>query len=599
MKAMLAALLLALVGSTPCATPAASALRTAEVAKIAAALQCPAARGVVSMPCPNATNLPIVHMHVPKTGGRALKQDLVDVLGRGSCRGGVLLAAAASGASRVAGPSADRPCFVSTESRWDRALDKAAAAPVVVTMLRGAVPWALSAMEHSRQHAHGPAVDAVVGNGCFAPGAARAACGLFQPLRDFVPRRLDGDRNCPPELAVARARLESTVFGVTEHYAASLCLIRFQFGGGLAHGCDCRNASRGGDDAGARAAARNAQACQRGDHLACAKADDALKLRVESAAAIARAMTTHEALYARALDVFLARVGVVEAATGVRLVCDAALDAGADADWDDRPDRGWGRRLVAARPNGGKHRHGRRHSSRAKQAMTHRRAPTMEEHMPNGHLETNGKCLREPIYKYAPIAKQWESPSYVQTCRLMVVMASSPRSGSTLQTKILRNMLKLTAAENKMSFANLGYWNACRHNIASGNCSHTDKHVDIILTKSHEFVHNLTRQCHQQVTFMVNRSAYDRVQSYKKLNWGTKEDWDEWDVWEQCWVSNSRAVVMHPFEDFLHDKAGVISWYLDMVRRFMRVAPKPKNWLMHVFASEANKLFPATSHKHS
>jgi len=98
---------------------------------------------------------------------------------------------------------------------------------------------------------------------------------------------------------------------------------------------------------------------------------------------------------------------------------------------------------------------------------------------------------------------------------------------------------------------------------------------------------------------MVNRSAYDRVQSYKKLNWGTKEDWDEWDVWEQCWVSNSRAVVMHPFEDFLHDKAGVISWYLDMVRRFMRVAPKPKNWLMHVFASEANKLFPATSHKHS
>ena len=76
------------VGSMPaCETSAASQLRSDEVARAASALQCPAARGVVPMPCPNATTRMLVHLHVPKTGGRALKQDLVDVVGRPSCRG--------------------------------------------------------------------------------------------------------------------------------------------------------------------------------------------------------------------------------------------------------------------------------------------------------------------------------------------------------------------------------------------------------------------------------------------------------------------------------------------------------------------------------
>ena len=53
------------VGSMPaCETSAASQLRSDEVARAASALQCPAARGVVPMPCPNATTRMLVHLHV-------------------------------------------------------------------------------------------------------------------------------------------------------------------------------------------------------------------------------------------------------------------------------------------------------------------------------------------------------------------------------------------------------------------------------------------------------------------------------------------------------------------------------------------------------
>ena len=338
------------VGSMPaCETSAASQLRSDEVARAASALQCPAARGVVPMPCPNATTRMLVHLHVPKTGGRALKQDLVDVVGRPSCRGAP---------DRF---KDDRSCFVSTEMRWDGAIAAASEAPLVVTMVRDAVPWALSAMEHSRQHAHAGAVDDVVDAGCFGPGVARATCGMFQPLRDFVPRRWDGgaqvrgESACAPRLDTIRERLEATIFGVLDHYGASLCLMRYQFGafardpGAFAAACDCRRrAGPRGDSArpsdatlerGTRAVARrDGKACARGDHLACVKADDGLSVKVESVAAISRSMAAHSALYARALDVFLARVAVAERATGLRLVCDDAPPPGAAAAWNPSGD---------------------------------------------------------------------------------------------------------------------------------------------------------------------------------------------------------------------------------------------------------------------
>ena len=94
--------------------------------------------------------------------------------------------------------------------------------------------------------------------------------------------------------------------------------------------CDCRLArpppKRPSDvdlaKATAAAAKRDAKACARGDHLACVKSEDNLTVKAESIIAISRAMTTHDALYAHALDVFYARVLVAEAAVGVPLLTD-------------------------------------------------------------------------------------------------------------------------------------------------------------------------------------------------------------------------------------------------------------------------------------
>lgn len=288
----------------------------------------------------------VFHLHVAKMAGRSVMSDAPRVLELPRCRWQAAgfygnQSDFAARARAAHGP----PCFSSYEASWGTAVPALAATVAVATLLRSPVDWALSAASHFDARA---SLDELVTAGCFwepgqgggdrvcgasedglsgatnaLMGCGGAACAAgynfpYLPIARLVDARLAAGLLRGNSSGVARAvtgakrHLAASMVGLTEHYAASLCLWRHQLGLSLhAHPCSalCRgrgaehlvvshvkNERRGGDGAPPAASAATVRA-------------------------IERAMGPYAEVYAWGKHLFRQRVASAEAATGVRLLC--------------------------------------------------------------------------------------------------------------------------------------------------------------------------------------------------------------------------------------------------------------------------------------
>jgi hypothetical protein len=118
-------------------------------------------------------------------------------------------------------------------------------------------------------------------------------------------------------LSLAISRMENMFFvGITEHYSASICLLRYQLGQFHPLDCDCRNA-------------RKADGHIIPATINTATYDPKLsRYSVEELQLLRGLLELDYILYNRALLVFFARIAAAERALGVKLIC-------GESDWSD------------------------------------------------------------------------------------------------------------------------------------------------------------------------------------------------------------------------------------------------------------------------
>ena len=113
--------------------------------------------------------------------------------------------------------------------------------------------------------------------------------------------------------------LPPQVFGVLEHFDASLCLIRYSFGSWAASNCASRCAATSAHPPSASTSTAGTPAAavvgERASYGSSNASLEELRQAVD-------ALRVHEVLYAQALGLFLRRVAVVEERTGATLECE-------------------------------------------------------------------------------------------------------------------------------------------------------------------------------------------------------------------------------------------------------------------------------------
>lgn len=89
-------------------------------------------------------------------------------------------------------------------------------------------------------------------------------------------------------------------------------------------------------------------------------------------------------------------------------------------------------------------------------------------------------------------------------CDLAVVMAGSPRSGSTLLTKIIVDSVKRLSARFDVSYANLGYWRLDRHMLRPQQddlanmtkmLARIQAGTQVVILKTHEYDPEVLKLC--------------------------------------------------------------------------------------------------------
>lgn len=124
-------------------------------------------------------------------------------------------------------------------------------------------------------------------------------------------------------------RLEASVFGVLEHYAASLCLWRFQFGGlrdgpnrdRFVRSCNCSKQPLEGIRK--RTGSKPLVGSHQGAGHSGAPRPQGEQVNLKALSALEQGMRPHALLYAKAYALFRDRVRVVERAAGVPLICES------------------------------------------------------------------------------------------------------------------------------------------------------------------------------------------------------------------------------------------------------------------------------------
>ena len=103
----------------------------------------------------------------------------------------------------------------------------------------------LSAVAHKVASGHAAGLSDLLQRGCFGEGVGQGRCAGVYPFARYAVGMLhNGDvAGGSARVAGAMAHLEASVFGVLEHFSASLCLVRFSFGQGFdGAACACADA---------------------------------------------------------------------------------------------------------------------------------------------------------------------------------------------------------------------------------------------------------------------------------------------------------------------------------------------------------------------
>ena len=365
--------------------------------KLARSLQCRGVPSSLPMPCPNRSAVSVFHVHLAKMGGRSLMKIGPHATGHANCHWFAQLTTrvepgrrafwgheAAFAAEARAHSGDGHACFASWEAPWPlvESFGGGASRVVVLTMLRGASSWMLSAVAHKQQSGHTRGVPELLRRGCFdrvrtsgrwdpealpaptvddddgsvarggasgasatsssrasnrsssstaAAAAAVDGCRGVYPFAHYAVAMLDnGDFGGGARVSRALRHLGASVFGVVEHFELSLCLIGYSFGSALWNPatCACKEAdttssttssSGGGGVAGEAAAATTTTPATATGERAVYPASN---VTLDEMRRATEAMALHEALYARALALFFRRAEAVERLTGVRLLCE-------------------------------------------------------------------------------------------------------------------------------------------------------------------------------------------------------------------------------------------------------------------------------------
>jgi len=309
--------------------------------ELAKQLQCP--HTTVPMPCPNQTQSgPAFAMHIPKTGGRTMTEMAQRISGQSLCewaplRGrknhnpppGIDLKKDYGNRTLFTEVVRERrralqrePCFSTFEIGWEVVVDGFGpeVPPLLFTMLRHPVSWAISAVMHDKEHGRNDGIDDMYQRGCLE---FEKPCAHEPFSKDYIKgsyaRLVDGDWVYGGEsLEIAKQHLRAVTFGITEYFLASECLWRYQFGRPVEHNmCDCHAVAaaleRSGKDKGAQEGQVHKGSMQRSNVTISQDAMLALQ-KLESG--------TAGMVYAYALELFFERIAVAEEATGMTFICE-------------------------------------------------------------------------------------------------------------------------------------------------------------------------------------------------------------------------------------------------------------------------------------
>ena len=198
------------------------------------------------------------------------------------------------------------PCFTTYEGSWNAAdAFGMASPPIVVTMVREPAAWAMSALHHHAKITKG--LDRQHQLGCLNLPRNSSCNGYDIPEGQHS--QIVPNWKSSRSLEVAKRRLDSAVFGVTEHFAATECLIMFQFGHlPLPPKCECAKITT--ESIGKTKYSKISTSKE----FVSPKSLSALfKLQNED--------TPASAFYAYALTLFLSRIKYMENVTGMKVIC--------------------------------------------------------------------------------------------------------------------------------------------------------------------------------------------------------------------------------------------------------------------------------------
>jgi len=114
------------------------------------------------------------------------------------------------------------------------------------------------------------------------------------------------------------------------------------------------------------------------------------------------------------------------------------------------------------------------------------------------------------------------------TCALALIIAGTPRSGSTLIQAIAKTTLNLLAVHSHITYADIGYWRFHRHIRKPPNSDlstmrkvlgRVKNRTQVVLVKTHEYDPELLELCNQSLVVTSTREITDMMRSWVGAGW--------------------------------------------------------------------------------
>ena len=114
------------------------------------------------------------------------------------------------------------------------------------------------------------------------------------------------------------------------------------------------------------------------------------------------------------------------------------------------------------------------------------------------------------------------------TCDLALIIAGTPRSGSTVIYNIVKNALNLIAVHSNITYAGIGYWRFHRHTRQSPALDlstmrkvlgRVKNSTQVVFVKSHQYDPELLELCNQSLVVTSTREIPDMMRSWVGADW--------------------------------------------------------------------------------